>query len=298
MRILLTGATGVIGRRFVSFLHQQNYQLLLLVRNESKAKELFGPLISADFQLLSWDNLASDQLTLFQPTVVFHLAGYSSSRDDIDTLEQLISSNILTGTRLLHRLTNLPSVKYFINIGSSTEYYNNSSNPEPTYFYSATKTAFRSILSFFAQKMEMKTIHVVLYSVYGMKSENKRIMDYLLDGLSCEQPIKLSPGEQKNDFIHIDDVISAFNTMLENLTNLVSVENVFYLGSGKSYRLKEIAELLEKAVETKLNLEWGGLSYRDRDMMFSEAPLEKNTIPWKPLISLEEGISKYVKLSL
>jgi CDP-paratose synthetase len=296
MNILLTGATGAIGQFYVPYLLGLEHNLCLLVRDISKTKSIFGVLINDSCQILSWQEFRNQEIEILPPELVIHLAGYSNANDDRMTLNKLISSNIILGTHLLDRLSTMSSVKYFINFGSALEYFENSAQLNPTNFYAATKTAFRSILSYYAAKDQFKSLHIVLYSVYGIKSSTKRILDYLLDGLNSERPIKVSPGEQRLDFIHIKDVVSVLKSVMTNLHLLRVGENIFYAGSGVSTSLREIAGLIEKDTGSKLNLEWGGRSYRERDLMSATAPLSKNIIPWLPSYTIEKGITEYVKL--
>lgn len=296
MRILFTGATGGIGIHLLPVLLEAGHVLLLPVRNIEKASEALPIIFQRKATFVLWKELTPEYLESFAAETVIHLAGYSSWRDDLETARKLVDTNIYLGTELLVLLgQSAASISSFINVGSATEFHNNSLSENPSYLYSATKTAFRSILRYFGNRVGFKTVHVVLYSVYGAKSKGKKITDYLLDAAKSTEDIDVSPGEQKIDFIHIRDVISFFTRLLDEIEGLTHAENTVYAGSGISHSIKQMAEVIEQVIGQKLRLRWGGLSYRERDTMISKAPLHKNPFDWKPTVSLLEGMSDYIK---
>lgn len=68
MNILMTGATGLIGRRLVEELQSQSHQLTILTRSPRRAAEYFGD------QVTLWETLA-DQTSLDGFDAVINLAG-------------------------------------------------------------------------------------------------------------------------------------------------------------------------------------------------------------------------------
>jgi nucleoside-diphosphate-sugar epimerase len=55
--------------------------------------------------------------------------------------------------------------------------------------------------------------------------------------------------------------------------------------------LKKLAKIFEEVSGRKLNIEWGGLPYRAREVMI---PWKGNPVPgWKAMISLEDGIKNF-----
>src|ERR1700728_4804432 len=121
MKILVTGATGYLGRRLVKELINTEHDIVLLVKDKPKAIELFVNIRSAiriiDTSDTNWKNFVKE----VSPDVVIHLAAYLTSADDNIAIQKLIESNILFGTHLLHALKDTP-LKIFINTGTFAEY--------------------------------------------------------------------------------------------------------------------------------------------------------------------------------
>lgn len=286
MRILLTGSTGAIGRLLVPHLVKQGFHLTLVLRDPTYNS--FPDL--SNIEVVGWDDISIDI------DGVVHLAGYTSSSDGFEDRNRLIDSNIKLGCHLLAELERCSSLKFFINFGSSTEYFNNSDLENPTYFYSATKTAFKSFLKYYSIKLNIRSIHVVLHSVYGIQSKKKKIFDYIIDGVNSSVPIKLTEGNQELDFIHVYDVLDFVTAIVQNYQQF-SIGGITkqHAGTGQSYSLRTVAKIIEDFYKVKLNVEWGGLPYRNRDNMLSKAKLKDNLINWSPNLSLKDGIMLYLK---
>jgi CDP-paratose synthetase len=214
---------------------------------------------------------------------------------------QLIDSNIIYGIDLLSALSYCNNLKLFINTGSFTEYRKGYRQIEDTYLYSATKSAFRPILDYYANLGNYKYITAVPYSVYGGIPTAKRIMDYMMDAAVAETPVDMTAGEQVLDFIHVDDIVAFFVSIIEKYDSYLKLEqgHEFHLGTGRGYTLREVATELENISGRKLNINWGGRQYRDRDTMYAVAPISYNsdTNLWKSKISLHEGLCQFVNLS-
>ncbi|MEZ4909315.1 MAG: NAD(P)-dependent oxidoreductase [Saprospiraceae bacterium] len=295
-KILITGATSVIGRSILQANVINQKKLLLLVSSERKGLELIKTYGLADAEIaVILPDFPIQEVIDFNPEVALHLAGYTSNSLLPQEVIKLVDANINFGSLLLTSLkgTNL---KYFINVGSGMEFGDNSTELAPSNFYAATKLAFRTILDYFSKTMNFQLFQVNVYFVYGEKGARKKVIDYLLDGKEAEVPIKMSPGEQCLDFIHINDVVAFFSKLLLNLEKSEDNYTQFFVGSGKSHTIKEVAKVIEKIIHQKLNLEWGGIPYRKEEIMLSTAPQKNNPkfLNWKPVIELEEGLQLYL----
>lgn len=283
MNIIITGATGYVGKNLISsFLKFSNHKLYALVRGNAELPE--------GVEMIKDDCDLEVNLSKTNPDLVIHLASYITSRSEMEEFEKLVDSNIIFGTRLLSALKNT-SVKHFINVGTFAEYHFNDGELNPTYLYAATKTAFKSVLKYYSELKGFKYVHVVPYSIYGGIDRQKKIMDILFESLDAEKPVDTSEGVQNLDFIHINDVIEFFLRLVERISE-VKNNDVLYLGTGKTHTLREVSELIEKITNRKMNINWGAHPPRERDTFYACAAVGKiqNVLGWKPNISLEEGL--------
>ena len=58
--------------------------------------------------------------------------------------------------------------------------------------------------------------------------------------------------DYKRDFIYVNDVISAFDIVLKNESKLTNYQE-YEVGSGKSFSIKYLAELIKKLQILKQN---------------------------------------------
>lgn len=292
MNILITGTTGFVGTHLLEKLENYNkFKLAAVVRDKSIIN------IKNNVQLIHIkDNLNFEkEIINFNPEIVIHLASHLTGLDDSNSFKKLIKSNIEFPGKLLECLRKT-SLKYFINTGTFAEYSNNNDILDPAYLYSATKISFRPILKYFSKIIGFKTISIIPYTIYGGKSKNKKVIDYLLESLNTKEMIDMTPGEQKLDFIHIDDITSFYIYLINNLDKINELYIEFKLGTGVGTSIKELATKIENITGKKTNINWGGKPYRKTDIMKAIANTKNlDLINWSSKITIEEGLKKIIE---
>lgn len=286
MNILVTGATGFVGRHLIPSLLSSNNRIILLVRNNSKAEILFGDKVEyLDTNQLSGINQCS-------PEIIIHLAAYLTSKNDDESLDKLLQSNIFFGAKLLNALKDCPSLRLFINFGTFAEYRYGPMSINNAYLYSATKSAFKQLLAYYADLSGYKQISLIPYTIYGGEDSQKKVIDFIKDSFNAKESIKMSGGEQILDFIHISDVVSLLTYIIANLDKFIKEPTCeYHLGSGIGTSLRDVAQMLEKKYEKKCNIVWGRLPYRERDVMYAVAPIGKLiSMGWKPRKNLKDNL--------
>lgn len=282
MKVLVTGGTGFVGKNLIPLLQKEKKieEIFLLVRNKEKVKKLFDDnkirviTLEEDFEEVIVDK-------------VIHLAAYLTSLDTRENIEKLIDSNLKFGTLVLDYVKN-KKIKEFINFGTFAE-YQFGNKLKSAYLYSATKTAFRSILDYYSETYKFKYYNVIPYTIYGGEDTQKKVIDYIKDSFIKE--VNMTAGEQILDFIHIDDVCDfIIKLLLRN--NEIPDKQEFFLGTGKGTSIRELSKILEKKYNKTCKINWGKLSYRPNDIMYAVAPIGNNLkyLNWKASILLGEKL--------
>ncbi len=287
--ILITGATGYIGKQVVTQLALSNTgcQILTLNRDVQKAKQTL-PFPQCEHTTTN----DAEAIRRFAPDVVLHLAAFSTPLHNEEVLKQLIDTNIHYGAWLLEQLNRIEGKNItFVNTGSFAEYrLGTKEGCRPAYLYTATKTAFKAVLRFYQDLCKLRVITAIPYSVYGGQNTRKQLMDYLLDSLNSTTPIDMTPGEQILDFVHVDDVARFYVNIALHPEALP--EGEYHLGTGKGTSIRALADLAEQLSGKKANINWGGREYRPLDVMNAIAPHNKELDKfWKPQISLRQGLN-------
>ena len=289
MRLLITGVSGFIGQTFLTNLNDKrlDVEVLTLNRDLHKVKNMFSNLKYLDVKHIDTSNI--DYVLKFNPDITIHLAAFNTHKNDSSIINSLLESNIKFGVLLLDILSKCSAMKLFVNTGSFSEY---SGAP---YLYTASKTAFRSFLNYYSTITGFMYINAIPYTVYGIDKTVKRVVDYIKESMGSAKPINMTGGEQVLDFIHVEDVSRFYINIIQNPTafyNLKIKGKDFHLGTGVGTSIRQLVAIMEKKYNTKCNINWGALPYRDNDIMFSIAPLEKNdsSIEWKALYNLFDKI--------
>ena len=288
MRILITGATGFIGTSLIGrFLRERDvHDVLCCVRDIENARLKLG--IHRNIKYCSLSN--SETIKDFKPEIVVHLAAFNTSKEGLAEIHSLVESNIEYGLMLLNILTGCDKFKIFINTGSFSQFCNGGD----AYLYSASKSAFETFLKYYSKRYGWKYINVVPYTVYGGEKTVKRLIDYIIESLDSSRPIAMSKGEQELDFIHVEDVASFYISAIRNY-DLIESGQTFHIGTGISTSIREVSYLIEDITGKKCNINWGGINYRDNDIMYAIAPKQeiRDSI-WNPKFNLREGLTEYL----
>lgn len=290
-KVLVTGATGYIGRRVVGLLSRmESVEVLTLSRDIAKAAKLMPYNNVEHVGAEEWGRVRD-----FQPDVVLHLATFSTSGDSEEIIEKLVMSNIMYGARLLNALQECRNM-LFVNVGSFAEYRLGLENGfRDAYLYTATKSAFRYVVDYYADKCGFRYVTAVPYTVYGGVDTGKKLIDYMVESIDAEEPVKMTKGEQILDFVHVDDVARFFAAMVE-YSDEVESRREFHLGTCVGTKVRDLADIIGKQSGRKLNIEWGGREYRPLDVMHAVAPQDEylNRF-WKAEMTIEEGVKEKLK---
>src|SRR5574344_2020122 len=289
-KILITGATGFVGKTLIPYLHNNGVKdIALLVRNEDKAHRLFGDI---DLRIISLqDESWKDEVKNFNADIVIHLAAFFSTKYDDATSVNLVNSNLLFTTELLVALQDT-DCKYFVNTGTFTEFLYGDGKYFPANLYSATKTAERSIIQYFTNLSGRRWINIILYSPYGRKNDYKKVIDYMADAMGSKEQVAFSKGEQVLDFIHVDDIADFYLNLLRKIDLLNNPFEKFHLKTHYNHNIKHITHIIKKIFDKKINANWGGLPYRKFDIMHAIAPVKKNkdVLGWITKIDMRRGM--------
>lgn len=298
MKILLTGATGYVGSNLVFKLLKGSHHLGLVVRDVKKATDMF---LGSNNVTLIDQNIKplKDSVEKFNPEILIHLAAYSTSGDDYESMKTLINTNILYSTEILDAIKDC-DVRLFINTGTFAQYYYNDGDLESAYLYAATKTAFRSLLDYYQKLSGYQVINVIPYTIYGENDTRKKVFHYIIGSLDSPTPIGMTGGEQILDFIYIDDVVDFYLRLIERVEILInnqlpSVQ--LHLGTGHGTSIKELTVYIEEITGKKANIQWGARPYRENDIMYAVAPISRNLelLDWRTATPLKKGLMNMIK---
>jgi UDP-glucose 4-epimerase len=281
-RILITGGSGFIGHHLVRSLRSEGYDIY----NIDLASE--DPLERIDIRDL---NKLSHKFEEIKPDVVIHLAAVAS----IPICEEDPSTCFDTNVKGTFNVAYLAS-KYDAKIifaSSSAVYGKPKVLPTPVshpYFpvnvYGLTKALGEQIIMYYGKSYVIFRI----FNVYGPECNRSYVIpDIIRKILRGENPVRLlGTGEEARDFIYITDVIEAFKIAIRQ-----DIVGIFNLGSGKTYKIKDIANMIKNIMGKNVDIVFEGKP-RPGDLSINWADISDAIPGWKPRVDLIEGLKETI----
>lgn len=215
---------------------------------------------------------------------------YRRKKNSVDTLLQ---TNLLLPIQL-YELANEFGVNIFINTDT---FFNNKNSMKYNYLIEYTLSKKHLIDWLEILKNKTKIVNMKVFHMYGPNDNQEKFVSQMLIKLINNEPyIDLTPCEQSRDFIYVDDVANAFKTIL--LTNPSSDQAIdeYEVGTGISTTIKEFLIKMKNYTNSKTELRFAVLPYRENEIMISKADISKLTkLGWRPTNNLDDGIKKLVE---
>lgn len=270
MKILVTGATGFIGQNLVKLLVEKNFDTYCIVRVNSNTSQ-----IDSRAKIFQYDENIDSLINYFNKENfdgIIHLASLFLASHTPKDISNLISSNIKFGTELLEA-SKMSNVKWFINTGTFWQHFQNE-DYNPVNLYAATKEAFEAIVKYYTETSNLIFTTIKLNDTFGPNDTRNKVFNLWNKIATSGETLEMSAGEQIIEISYIQDVISAYEILINHLNseNAAEYKNKTYaVTSNERMSLKDLSKVFEDATTCKLNIKWGAREYREREVM----------IPWK-----------------
>ncbi|MFA6150749.1 MAG: NAD(P)-dependent oxidoreductase [Chitinophagaceae bacterium] len=283
-RILITGASGFLGSNILRNVAEQN-DVSIIVRNISnlyRIEDLLHKVTVFNIDELEIEEIVAQS----KPDIVIHCAT-DYGRKDVPQM-QIIEANLILPLKLLH-FSKLNGVTTFINTDTFLDKRIN--------HYSLSKKQFRDWFQTYSA--DMLCINMILEHFYGPLDDKTKFVSHIISELLQNKPgIDLTLGEQKRNFIYIDDVVSAFQTVMtypfENKTGF----HDFFIASDTTISIRNFVETLKRFCQNEItNLNFGVIPYRANEIMDSSINIDAmKKLGWSPKISLEDGLKRTIEI--
>ena len=281
--ILLTGGTGFLGSHLARHFLHLNSEVILLKRTTSKLCRIKDSVSKMKLYNLDEDGLEQSFKENKIDYVVHCATNYG--RSNLEPLSVVEANLTLPLSILIKSIEH--KVKAFINTDTILD--------KRIGIYSMSKKQFYDWMSFYSQNIAC--VNVALEHFFGPGDDPTKFVSFLIQQiLKKVKSIDLTPGEQKRDFIFIEDVIRAFEFIIDDLEKVHSGLKKYEVGTGQKMRLKDFANLAKDlANNTQTQLNFGALPYRSNEVMDTQVNLEALlNLGWAPLVSTKEGLEKTI----
>lgn len=207
--ILLTGATGFVGRQVLRSLAARGQQVRVVLREGSAVDTLAGaePHVVRMPDVFTADREAWSRALAGVDTVI-HLAWYTEPGAYLQSEHNL---SCLAGTLELARACIAARVRRLVGVGTCAEYdfaagLLRADTPlDPQTLYAACKASAYHILREWLRSAGMQFAWCRLFYLFGEGEDARRLVPYLHRQLSAAQPAELTSGDQIRDFLDVRD---------------------------------------------------------------------------------------------
>lgn len=288
--IVLTGGTGFLGRNVVSrILSETDFGLILPVKVPSNLTQIDSS--RGRIEIVDSRKLIEqcEKLGVKINGAIHTATEYGRQGNQIDAV---LEANVALPVRILKLLSD-HNAKFFIN---SESFFNKFPNSYPHFAdYSNSKRALHYWFDGYLENMCI--INLYLEHIYGPGDSIEKFVPKLLSDLRSQliSPILLSNGDQKRDFVFVEDAAQAFVKAIyfSNSANF-GLHN-FEIGTGVATSIRDFVLSMKQATASTNEIKFGALPYRKDEIMMSVADIRKNQkLGWSSDVSLEVGISRLV----
>lgn len=283
MNILLTGATGYLGSNLLSRLVEGGHRVTAIVRKSSSLQRIAALRDQITIYTIG-DSSLSDLFQTNRIETVIHCAT-QYGRGDTDP-SALVEANLTMPLQLL-QAGSAAGARCFINTDTILD--------KSVSAYALSKSQFREWLGRYAEKMVC--VNVALEHFYGPHDDATKFVGYILKQLLDGVPsIDLTLGEQKRDFIYIDDIVSAFSHIANHCASLKSGYIAYEVGTGVTITIRDFVELAKQITgNTHTRLNFGAVPYRKNEPMETVVNTDAiRTLGWFHTISVADGLARIV----
>lgn len=289
MKILLTGASGFLGSALAIDLLAQGHELSLLLRRQSSLNRLKGAESHCDVARPENDAQLCAYVESVQPDAVIHTACLYGRQGE--STQQLTDANVRLGLGLLDVLRGMSKPVTFINTGTALAPTVNA--------YALSKHQFCQWGELLSAQTDspIQWINVQLEHMYGPGDDASKFTTHVIRSCMRHVPsIPLTAGEQRRDLIYIEDVVSAYQTLVNGSHALPRSIDV-QVGSGTAPTIREFVETAHRLTGSTTELRFGALPYRNNEAMHCQADIRQMVqLGWQPLFDLEAGLKKTIEL--
>jgi nucleoside-diphosphate-sugar epimerase len=295
-KIIVSGATGMIGAALVKCAMERGLEILCICRKESVR---LGSLPVSDRVRVQYADLSEYSALCVSGSydAFFHLAWdktHGASRDDVD-----VQLNNARHTLDAVRLARRAGCAAFVGAGSQAEYgivsepLKPDTPADPRSGYGIAKYAAGKLGALLCGQLGMRFNWLRVVSAFGPFDAPDTLIMYAINELKAGRSPALTQCGQMWDYLYCDDAARAFLAVAES-----GVDGKAYpLGSGRSRKLSGYLEALKNIVNPDGALRFGEKDYYPHQPMRLRADISELTCDtgWKPEVSFEEGIARTLK---
>lgn len=276
VKVLVTGASGFIGTALCERLLKDGISFYAA---QSGDGDVADP--------STWEKYPSAE-------TLVHLAGRSYVPESWKNSTAFLQTNVL-GTenglaycrRYSSRMVYISAYVYGVpeSLPITEDHPVNPNNP-----YALSKYLAEQLCRFAVRTNQISSATTLrLFNVYGPRQRKEFLIPSIFDKLQREEKINVLDLKPRRDYVYLDDVVDSIVAAISQTHGF----NVFNIGSGVSYSVKEVIEIIQQIVGLALPVLTENQE-RPQEIPDVRADFSRafEVIGWRPKTSFQEGITQ------
>jgi len=292
-RVLVTGATGFIGRHALEPLLAAGHEVHAVSSREAVPDAAPG---------IRWHqaDLLADPTTVIhevRPERLLHLAWYAEHGRFWTSMENL---RWVEATLALARAFAAAGGERAVLAGTCAEYdwtagdgtFAEDSALRPATLYGVAKHATHELLGAAAPELGIEFAWGRVFFLYGPYEDERRLVASVAGALTRGERASTGVGTQQRDFMHAADVAAAFAALIDS-----GVSGAVNVASGEARTLREVIEAIGRTAGRPDLLDIGALAPRpdEPDTLVADVTRLREEVGFRPRLGFEEGLAETVE---
>lgn len=274
MKILITGANGYLASNLINYFSDKHEIFATTRRNLDL--NLRCSLIDSTV-----DGWLSEVKNNHFDVVINAVACYGRRKE---TLSNVVASNISFPLSIIENIDKGNTI--FINCGTSL--------PPDVSPYAATKNLFSNFAENLTEYTDLKFINLKLEHFFGPYDSDDKFTSMVIRRCCSNQELALTSGMQKRDFIYISDLLSAFDSVLNNLEKFDNFDSI-EIGSGEQISIRDFVHKVSALTDSQSIIRFGAIQSRKNEVLASCADTTRlRELGWVKKFSLDDAITEII----
>lgn len=286
--ILITGASGFLGKRLAQRLAKTGSNLYLTARYERSDQYIYKMDLTNQQEVF-------DTIKRVKPWLVYHIGAAVNLSRDQQTANGCLDVNICGTFNLLSALRlQVPKLLIF---ASTEEVYGNNpvpfqenQPPRPPSMYAVTKVSGEDMCSLFALETNCPVRIVRLATLYGPGNPLKRYIPQSIIKALLNEVIPVNSGSKRRDYLYIDDAVDILYKLQSY--NLARKHILVNAGGGISYTLLDLLNKIVKIAGSKSKLDIRAFPDRanEAEEWLMDNTYARELLGWSPRVCVDDGL--------
>tara|TARA_Y100000004_G_scaffold154750_1_gene179018 strand:- start:1846 stop:2700 length:855 start_codon:yes stop_codon:yes gene_type:complete len=280
MNIIVTGGVGFVGTNLIKKLVKDGHKVVSLDNySTGDAKNQVDGCMYFNVDVCSVIDYSFFQE---KTDVIYHMAALARIQPSIEKPHPTIVNNFLSTLNILeYARTNDIRVVY---AGSSSLHHGLYGSP-----YAWSKFSGEELCKLYSKVYDVETSICRFYNVYGphqiREGAYATVLGIFQHQYENNEPLTVvSPGTQRRDFTHVDDIVDGIILSSEQSFKA----ETFELGRGKNFSIQEVAEMFNHPTVTIPKREG------EYDVTLADYSHAQKLLGWTPTRNLEDYMKEYL----